>query len=157
MWVCRAGQNAKYLSLFLETSKIYLAWPGFNYDLNSLPTMMSFRDVVSEEMHCENRTSISNWAGQLKSFRDDLAIGDYVVIPHERSLSYSLAKITGEYVYEKNPLSGFYHSRDVEIVYRGIPRAAFTQTMQYSMGAFRTVFRVKKEDEVLNAFASWNG
>lgn len=156
MWICRAGYKAKYFEYFIKNKKIYLAWEGFNIDLNDLMTVQDIRDLVSKEMGSDNHTSISNWSGQLIAFRDGMCVDDYVVIPNANSHTYTLAKIAGDYTFEKESLIGLHHSRRISLIKSETSKEAFTQNLRYSMGAYRTVFKAKEEEKILDAFQKWN-
>lgn len=147
MWVCRPGQQGKYFDLFMEQSRIYLAWDGYRQDLSCMKTREEFKALVIAEKNPDARTTISNWSGQLYSFCVEMQIGDYVLIPSKGSRSYVLSRITGEYQYDER--AKLPHSRTVKIIRKDIPRSAFEQSTQYSLGAFRTVFKVKQEEEIL--------
>ena len=79
--------------------------------------------------------------------------GDYVLIPYPRSKQYALGKIIGEYEYNEN--EELCHSRKIEIMEDKIPREIFSQSLQYSMGAFRTLFKIKNEEEVFETINDW--
>ena len=147
IWVCRPGKEGKYYPLFCKNSRIYLAWDGYKTDLSSYKTRDEFRSIVEEEKNVKAKHSISNWAGQLYSFCVGMEIGDYVMIPGKRSKKFMLAKICGDYEYRKDDV--LQHSRKIEILVKDIPKSNFNQTIQYSLGAFRTVFKTKFEDEIL--------
>ena len=147
MWVCRPGQQGKYYNLFLSTERIYLAWDGYHRDFSGLATRNEFRDAVVEEKHPEARTTISNWSGQLYSFCVEMNVGDYVLIPSKGSQTYLLCILTGRYEFDAT--SELPHSRKIGIITKAIPREKFPQPIQYSLGAFRTVFKVKQEREII--------
>ena len=151
VWVCRAGVDSIYLGYYLDTKKIYLPWEGFITDLRQYSDISALRTMVKAEKGDATNTSISNWAGQLKNFCFDMQIGDYVMIPHQKSKSYSVAKIKGPYVFDGNNDMGLFHSRLVDIYDYVIPREAFSQSLRYSLGAYRTVFRIRQEKELLLA------
>ena len=81
LWVCRAGQKGCYFSKYIEEQKIYLPWDGYNYDLSKYASLEDFRPIVAQEKKTDNRTSVSNWSGQLFAFVKQMQIGDYVMIP----------------------------------------------------------------------------
>lgn len=155
MWVCRAGYKAMYFNQFIQDGKIYLAWNGFNTDFHTLKTMQEVRNLVSSEMGSNNHTSVSNWSGQLMAFYKEIQIGDYVIIPHAKSQAYTLAIITGDYVYENDSPTELHHSRSISIINAEMPKAAFSQSQIYSLGAYRTIFKAKNEEEILAVFRKW--
>lgn len=148
IWVCRPGKGGRFFSLFSENSRIYLAWEGYKLDLSFCKTVEDFRNLVIAEKNPKARASINNWASQLYSFCVDMQIGDYVLIPSKHSRTYMLAKICGEYEFNKN--DELLHSRKINVLIKDIPRARFKKSTQHSLGAFRTIFRAKNENEILN-------
>ena len=43
----------------------------------------------------------------------------------------------------------------IDVIWENIPRDIFTQEIIYSLGAFRTLFKVKHEEVVLHAISKW--
>ena len=143
LWICRPGNAAQFYSHFIDESKIYLAWEGYNQDLSSFENKDDFRNIVAKEKHTDNSTSISNWSGQLINFVKDICRGDFVLIPNNKKRVYALVEVMGEYTYE--PDYELHHSRRVRIVKTEINRDIFSQEILYSLGAYRTLFKMKKE------------
>jgi restriction system protein len=155
IWVCRAGINSAYLDDFLHDKKVYIPWDGFKVDLKQFTDREQMKALVRSEKGDVAKTSISNWSGQLYTFCWEMKEGDYVLVPHKRSRNFSFGKLVSDYsfsAYNKNKL---WHSRDIEIVMDDIPREAFSQSMRYSLGAYRTIFKVKDEDELLASIARY--
>lgn len=150
MWVCRAGQKSIYFDTFVSTKRIYLPWEGYNVDLTNYTDREQFRNLVKKEKGDVARTSISNWAGQLYSFCREMDINDYVLIPYLNSQKYMLSQIIGGYEFETDAHSNLCHSRSIRILVNSIPRSIFSQSLLYSLGAYRTVFKIKKEAELLS-------
>ena len=148
MWVCRPGKHSILYNSVLDTKTIFIGWDGYNYDLHEYNTMTDFKRIVIQEKQPDARTSISNWAGQLYSFCCRMKKGDYVLIPAERSKFYTLAIITSDYYFDSN--YKYPHRRKIDIVKETVEKESLCQSTQYSLGAFRTVFVVKQEEEVLN-------
>ncbi|MBR2553387.1 MAG: hypothetical protein IKE94_00885 [Aeriscardovia sp.] len=157
MWVIRAGQNAIYYNKYIDNSKVYIPWDGYAFDLSTVESRLEFRSVVENEKGTLNRTSISNWAGQLYTFTREIKIGEYVLIPSKCSQTYCLAIISSEYSFDKNEQDKLYHYRDIQIVEKDIPKNIFPQTIIYSLGAFRTIFKVKYEEEIMKTIEKWKG
>ena len=155
MWVIRAGQNSGFYDKYLRTSRVYIPWDGYKFDLSSIKERADFRAVVEKEKKMDNRTSVSNWAGQLFTFTQEIQTGDYVLIPSKGSRNYCLAKITGAYSFDEKEPDKLYHSRPIDILLKDIPRDIFSQSVIYSLGAFRTIFRAKHEDEIMNTIKKW--
>lgn len=150
MWVCRAGKDSVFFSDFIKYRIIALPWNGYKTDLSELKTRDEFKRIVINETGTDNRTSISNWSGQLFSFCVEMKVGDYVLIPARNSKYYVLTRITGDYKYDTRKLKELCHLRTIEIICDHIEREVFSKDIQYSLGAYRTIFKCKYEDEVLN-------
>ena len=149
MWVVRAGRGSVYYEKIMNEQKIYIPWDGFCLDLSTHKTRSEFRSLVEKEKKTENRTSISTWAGQLFAFVWEIKAGDTVLIPSKASHTYCHARVSGDYSFDINEPDKLYHYRSIEIIKPGIPRSVLPQDLRYSLGAYRTIFRVKQEDKAL--------
>lgn len=152
LWVVRAGQEDKYIDTFLENKRIYISWEGFNASLMECSDRSDFRMIVEQEMNTTNRTSISNWSGQLYTFTYEMKCGDYVIIPVKRSRTYNLGKIVGEYEFSSDSVP--HHSRQIELLEIDIPREVFSQKNQYSLAAYRTIFKIT-DDAIFDEIKKW--
>ena len=155
MWIMRAGQNSVYYDKFLSESKVFLPWSGFKQDLSIFTSRPEFRALVEKEKGEVHRTSVSNWAGQLYSFVIEANNDDLVLIPSKGSHTYCLAKLAGNYIYNENDPEKLYHSRDIKMILKGIPKDIFSQEIIYSLGAFRTIFKARHEEEIIRTIKKW--
>ncbi len=156
MWVIRAGQNALYYDKYIQNSKVYIPWDGYKLDLFEIKSRSDFGTIVEKEKGTDNnRTSVSNWAGQLYTFTQEIKNGDLVLIPSKGIHTYCFAKITGDYRFDKSEKGKLYHCRDIEFLQKDIPRNVFSQSVIYSFGAFRTIFKAKHEDEIMKTIDKW--
>ena len=146
MWVCRAGKDSVFFDRFVKEHIIAIPWEGYNYSFEAANSRDKIKELVKSETHSDNVTSISTWAGQIYSFCFEMNSGDYVVIPSFRSRYYVVAKIIGDYEYVTD--EELKHIRKIEIICENIKRDELTQSLQYSLGAFRTIFKVS-DDEIL--------
>lgn len=155
MWVVRAGKSSVYYEKYLSTRRIFIPWDGFCVDLSSFKSVSEYRTLVAKEKDTHNRTSISNWAGQLYSFVWEMKSADFVLIPSKLSQTYTLARVTGNYAFDQDEEDRLYHSRTVELIVSEIPKKIMSRELVYSLGAYRTVFKVKHEDDVLKTIDKW--
>lgn len=155
IWVVRAGKKATYANRILYECRIFLPWEGYKISLSEYKNLQEYRELVREEKGVDNATSISNWSGQINSFVNEMQINDYVLVPMYKSRSYALAIIKGDYAFNSNDKDKLYHSRIVEFVCTDIPADIFSQPIRYSLGAFRTIFKIRQEEEILETIASW--
>ena len=147
MWICRAGKDASYINQVKEYGMIRLFWDGYGKDYTEVIDLKEFRNIVEAERGQFNKITISNWAAQLHAFCCEMKLNDYVLIPYYKAQSYMLVRIIGKYEYHEK--ESFPHVRRVEIIKESIPKRIFPQDVIYSLNAFRTIYRVKKEDFIL--------
>lgn len=153
LWVIRAGKQDRYIENFISNNKIYMPWDGFAEPLTECRSREDYRKLVAIEMQVTNMTSISNWSGQLYSFVHDIGIGDYVIVPVSKSRTYYLGIVTGEYSFEKE--NTLHHCRTVEFIEKDIPKDIFSQRIKYSLAAYRTLFKLKDEEEFNTCVKEW--
>lgn len=153
MWLCRGGRNGLVVNMFIDDNKIYLPWDGYNADYSECSVLSEFREIVIKEKKVDNRATISNWSSQLYQFVNGISIGDYVLVPGPQSRIYHLAKVTGDYTYSSN--NEYHHSRDIEFLVKDIPRDIFNRSTQYSLGAYRTLFKPKYEEYIIKTIYEW--
>lgn len=153
LWVIRAGKKDRYIEKFISDNKIYMPWDGFAEPLTECRNREDYRKLVAVEMQVTNTTSISNWSGQLYSFVHDLKIGDYIVVPVSISKTYCLGIITGEYSFDKD--NTLHHCRTVKFIEKEIPKDIFSQKIKYSLAAYRTLFKLRDEEEFNICVKEW--
>ena len=148
IWVCRPGKHGNDFDQVQKYGDMFLGWDGYKLDLNAFKTREQFRELVIKEKNPSARTTVSNWAGQLYSFCCEMEKGDYVLIPNHNAKEFLFARITGDYRYE--PDRKYPHIRKIDVIKEGVSRSLFSQSTQYSLGAYRTVFKVKQENEIFH-------
>lgn len=155
MWVVRPGKSGAFFEKTLKNKKIYLPWDGYKLDLSTVNTIQDCRRIVKAEKGEINKVSESNWAGQLFVFARKMNKNDYVLIPSAYSKKYCLAKVVGDYCFNINEEDNLYHSRDIKLLCKDIPSSIFPIDIKYSLGAFRTIFLVKQEEDVIKIISFW--
>lgn len=101
--------------------------------------------------------AIPVWAGVLLRFAFEMQVGDLVIHPHRPDSTLSFGRVTGDYYYDDDAPC-HRHRRRVEWLETGIPRAQFSKTARYELGAAVTLFRVKNHaDEFLRFLSSEGG
>lgn len=155
MWVCRAGVYSAYLEYFFQNNKIFLPWRNaYKKDLSKFKDNEELKAFVRSEHQYESNISIATWASQLRIFSCEMKVGDYVLIPHSHSRQYTLAIISGDYCFSNSDPMKLWHSRPINVLPGEVQRSSLSQPLQYSLGAYRTVFKIKQEDEFLIAYNS---
>ena len=145
VWLVRAGARGEDEALALELD---LAVIGFT-EVPDL-TAVSNREAVLERVQSVSPDTrpnrIRNRAGQLNAFVLRMKEGDIVALPFKtRPGQIALGCVSGEYRYER--IDGVMrHTRPVDWIRPDVPRSEFGQDLLYSLGAFLTVCRIKRND-----------
>lgn len=71
---------------------------------------------------------------------------DWVVMPSKHNPTLHFGKIAGDYQFHPEGEDRFQHSRKVDWFATDIPRDRFDQDILYSMGAFLTICRIKRNN-----------
>lgn len=87
---------------------------------------------------------LSRMVGQIWDFAKEIKKGDLVALPLKTQSSVVMGMIEGEYEY-KELAPNVKHTRQVKWL-RTIPRSGFDQDLLYSLGAFSTVCKIKRND-----------
>lgn len=90
------------------------------------------------------------WAGILQRFATDIAVGDIVVAPYKKESTISVGIVAGDYEYHADAAT-HRHRRQVTWKRTGLSRTLFSQAALYELGAFLTVFGIRKNDDEFRA------
>ena len=148
IWVYRPGKSSFYYNDIIKREKIYLIWDNIDVDCSECDSISDFKQIIIDNLNPNNRTTISNLGSQLKYFCKDMKIGEYILIPSRSSKWYTLAQITGNYEYKIDDYP-YSHSRKIKILIMKIDKNLFSQKTQFSLGAFRTIFHARQENEII--------
>ncbi|RKM56739.1 restriction endonuclease [Butyrivibrio sp. XB500-5] len=146
IWLFRAGRNGEFENKFLKDKRIYLTWDNLQEDLSKYSDRASLLERLSELYSNENPNTIRNWASQIYPIAHRIEKGDWVVLPSKLSSTIHFGRVIGDYVFDKNAESPYFHYRDVEWFATDIPRSKFDQDLLYSFGAFMTVCKITRND-----------
>ena len=146
MWGVRAGSAGEHEQKFLGDDRIYITWYGLHDDLSTYGSQVEIRALLQERYPDYGAKRAINHASQLWPFAHEMEIGDWVVIPSKRKSSVHVAEITGDYVFDRGAADPYYHWRSVRWVATDIPRSNFDLDILQTLGAFMTIFRVRRND-----------
>lgn len=146
IWMVRAGGQGENENLALGKGLVVVGWEDLG-DLSFVSTQEELRTLCENTYQDASRSRISNFVGQLWSFKDRIQIGDLVALPLKtQSSAIALGKVTGDYKYVSNNPFDAKHTRKVDWIQTDIPRSNFGQDLLYSLGAFMTVCRIKRNN-----------
>ena len=146
IWLFRAGKNGEFESKFLNDKRIYLTWDNLKVDLSKYKDRDKILEKLQEIYGGEKANTIRNWASQIYPIAHRMQKGDWVVLPSKLSSTIHFGKVVGDYVFDENAESPYYHYRDVDWFATDIPRNNFDQDLLYSFGAFMTVCKITRND-----------
>jgi restriction system protein len=143
VWMVRAGAHGEQEDLALEHNVVVVGWV-------EMPSLSGYhsRDAIKAELALrrpdDKPKSLLNQASQLWSFVQGIQLDDLVVLPLKRRSAIAIGKITGGYQYLADNPEEARHTRPVEWLRDDLPRSAFGQDLLYSLGAFLTVCRIRR-------------
>jgi restriction system protein len=143
LWLVRAGNKGQREQIALDKGIVTIGW-------EDMPDLSQFSNRSELQKKCEmiypdaKKMRIVRWAGQLWDFSKEIKINDWVALPLKTQSIICIGKVIGDYKYG-HISSNILHTRKVEWL-KKIPRSAFDQDLLYSLGAFTTVCRIKRND-----------
>lgn len=118
-------------------------------DLGDLRTIGSSREEIKAALAPvypdRKPQAIAGWAGILTRFRDEMQVGDIVVVPYKRDSTINIGVVSGLYEFVADAPT-HRHRRPVTWKKIGLPRTVFSQPALYEIGSFLTVFGIRKHD-----------
>ena len=106
------------------------------------------KEYVKIECGDKTQTAVSTHSNQIEIFTNKMKTGDFVITPASSSGDYSVGLIIGDYHYDHNVFP-FHHSRRVDWLEHNISRSLFSEKMQHTLGAYRTIFALKDDVEFI--------
>jgi restriction system protein len=145
VWVARAGKHGADETIALEEG---LAIIGFQRlpDLSEAKTADDIVELVRRVNPGDAGPRIRNHASQVGAFALSMQEGHIVALPLKTtSGTIALGRVSGPYAY-REIAGAMRHTRPVKWVRPDVPRSEFGQDLLYSLGAFMTVCRVRRND-----------
>ena len=120
-------------------------------DLREVGTSRDRLKEVVYRTHPDSKPrAIAGWAGILHRFAEQIQVGDIVVAPYKKDSTINIGVVTGPYDYVADAPT-HRHRRPVEWKRVGLSRTLFSQPALYELGAFLTVFGIRKHDDEFRA------
>lgn len=145
LWMVRAGQYGEGENEALSAGVVGIGWPEVG-DLAPLTSAQDIRNRLNMTYPDAKPSTLANWAGQIDAFRFRIRIGDLVALPLKSAPAVAFGRISGDYKYVDGTVGALRHQRSVEWITDGVPRDVIDQDLLYSLGAFLTVCRIKRNN-----------
>lgn len=127
----------------LDGGFVSIGWDDLG-DLSALPPGRdALKGALAASRPDQKPGSIAAWAGTLSRFRDEMQPGDVVVAPYKPDSTINIGIVAGPYTYVADAPT-HRHRRPVTWKKVGVSRTVFTQPALYELGAFLTVFAIRR-------------
>ena len=127
----------------LDGGFVSIGWDEMG-DLGALPDGRDALKAALAATYPDRKPgAIATWAGILSRFRDEMQPGDVVVAPYKPDSTINIGIVAGPYTYVADALT-HRHRRPVTWKKVGVSRTVFTQPALYELGAFLTVFGIRR-------------
>ena len=146
IWLVRAGAHGEYEQKFIQEKRVYVTWEHLVLDLSTPENRQVLIEKLTQLYPEEKPKAILNWSSQLWPFAHSMNKSDLVVVPFKTQPVIYIGELTSDYHYEPSGPSPFFHWRSVKWVGESIPRANFGQDILYTLGAFLTICRVRRNN-----------
>lgn len=143
LWMVRAGAHGEQEQTALQNNIVAIGWneiPDIEKvkDRESLKKLYVTINPNAKGMH------LSRMVGQIWDFAKEIKKGDLVALPLKTQSSIAIGTIEGDYEF-REIAANVKHIRQVKWL-KTLPRSEFDQDLLYSLGAFSTVCKIKRND-----------
>lgn len=142
LWVVRGGREDEFVPTAVETNTMALGWDEVVEDLSAFKNPDSVFEHLSETYPNSTNKRLEKWTGQLYKFPNDIATGDWVVMPCNKGRDLFIGTVEGEYYFDQNA-ARFKHRRPVKWKKGPVSHNAFKEDLLKSFNSPGTVFQVK--------------
>ena len=146
IWLIRAGKHGEHEQKFQDEERVYVAWNRLDVDLAKLKDRSELSNALRERYPDSKPKRITNWVSQIWPFTFEITKDDLVVLPLKTQRAIQFGEVVGDYHFEPNGPSPFYHWRPVKWIAEAVPRSHFGKDLLYTFGASMTICRVKRNN-----------
>ncbi|MDQ2875186.1 MAG: hypothetical protein M3Y33_10490 [Actinomycetota bacterium] len=145
-WLVRGGEAGEREKRALVEGLAFIGWPRLG-DISAYDTRDGIRLALKSAYPDYADNVIANWTGQLWRFTNQIAVGDYVVMPlHTKPGYVAIGIIAGGYEYRETEPVEFRHIRTVQWLQKDIPRESFRPDLRASITSLLTVCGLTRND-----------
>ena len=146
LWGLHMGEHVGALPI--EQGYVAIGWDRLGV-LSQYPSRDALKDALAEKYPEKKAGSRPVEAGILYRFAHEMCIGDLIMYPSKHDRMINIGRIVGEYEHAADDPDDYPNHRRVEWIGH-FPRNDFTQSALYEIGAFITLFQIRKHaDEFL--------
>ncbi|MEW4275374.1 restriction endonuclease [Priestia megaterium] len=143
IWVVRAGRYGEQEQAALENNIVTIGWSELG-DVSKLQNKEELIKLFELTYPNEKPKAVINKASQVWRFKNEIEVGDIVVLPLKQEPAIAVGKVTSNYTIRQDLGAEIKHIRKVEWITKDMPRTCLKQDLLYSLGAFMTVCRIQR-------------
>jgi len=143
LWLVRAGAHGDQEQGAYDNSIVTIGWNELP-DLSNIKDKNTLHQLYLETYGPKKKRSVANRVGQIWNFVINIEKGDLVALPLKSQSSIVIGEVLSDYEY-KEYSHNIKHTRKVKWL-KPIPRSEFDQDILFSLGAFMTVCRIRRND-----------
>ena len=144
LWKIQGGREGDREEFALSNSVAVIGWTDVG-DLSAMEDRATLAAALARGYPDAKAKTRSNWESQLWPFAHAIALDDWIAMPLKARPAVAIARCAGPYTYRADFAPGHRHTLPVHWLTE-LPRAAFDQDLLYSLGAFMTVCRIKRNN-----------
>jgi restriction system protein len=138
-WLVRGGELGEREERALTKEMVIAGWEELG-SIEHCKTREQIRFELRQAYPNVSEKVIGNWTGQLWRFKEQIQVGDLVVMPLKtRPGEVAIGRITGPYRFEAAEAEGFRQVRSAEWLRNDIQRDAFRPDLRASITSLLTV------------------
>ncbi|MRR36947.1 restriction endonuclease [bacterium] len=146
VWLVRAGSHGEYEAKFVSEERVYVTWDLLDVDLSKMTDRQELTATIADLYPDQKPKAVMNWVSQIWPFAHEIRAGDLIVLPLKSQRAIQVGEVTGEYHFEPEGPSPYYHWIPVRWIAEAVPRANFGKDLLNSFGAFLTICRITKNN-----------
>ncbi len=146
IWLTRAGSHREFEQKFLNENRVYVTWDKLAVNLNKLADREELKTEMEKIYPDAKPKRLQSWVGQVWRFVHAIKKHDLVILPLKSQPAICIGEVIGDYHFEPEGPSPYYHWRQVKWIAEAIPRDHFGQDILNSLGAFLTICRIERNN-----------
>ncbi|MGQ9692523.1 MAG: restriction endonuclease [Thermaceae bacterium] len=141
MWVVRARRE--FEDLALEKDLAVVGWEEMG-DLSGIRDREALLEALRKAYPEAKERTLLNWRSQQWAFVHEIKTNDLIALPLKSRPFVAFGRVTGPYEYRADLPIGARHTRPVQWIGE-IPRTELDSDLLYSLGAYLTVGRIRRD------------
>ena len=144
LWLVRAGKHGEDEKQCIEENFVTVG-RGEMPDYGHCKTREELRDICESVYLGARKKSVENTVSQLWTFLYLIQIGDLIALPLKKTATIAIGEITGKYQYVQDA-DRTKIRRSLKWLCTDTPRSSLGQDLLRSLGAFKTVCQIRRND-----------